>query len=168
MSRLQGKLTQTRTEITQNNPTLLVDLSDLCSQVVGRQCPQTANYRVVGLKASIRNVDDSADNDRGAVFQGVVGWKTPTSHQIDAIQAHRAALREASADDIDSGLGILSTTKNYSGFRFGLNGANQVRYQSNLDDITGYATASEALGGTNQSMANMVDMFRIWEAKRTS
>lgn len=144
------------------NQNIIVDLSDLCSQIVGRQCPMTANYRVTGMKVSLRNVDDTLDNDDGAVFQGVVGWRRPTSHLIDAVQAHRATLREATADGIDHQLGLMHNADSYSGFRFGLlnsaSATNQIRFATQIDEIDGY----QALSLSGSQYANLVDMLDIW------
>ena len=85
-----------------SNNNIIVDLSDMCSQIVGRQCPMTANYRVTGIHMSMRNVDDANDNNTSTVLQGVVAWRKPTSHLIDAVQAHRTALKAASMDGIDT------------------------------------------------------------------
>ena len=139
-------------------PTAIIDISDLMSQVVGRQCPMTANYRVKGISVSLRNVDDSDDNDRGAVFQGLIGYRHPTQHIIDGLQMAREVSKKSKSDNIGTDGYLLSTDKSYSGFRFNLATNNEVRFATNMSDVQGWAQSA----ASGLSYANMNDCLDLW------
>lgn len=109
---------------------ILVDLSYMLSEKLGRQMPMTATYRVKGIQIGLRNVDDTDDNDRGAFFAGTMFWHSPTKHKIDALQAARFVERHNELDQVDGdSIFFGSTAQNdYSGFRFNWNEDNQIAH----------------------------------------
>ena len=97
------------------------DLSHGLSYHLGKQLPQTAVYRLKGIKVAIRPQDDDVDNADGSIlFGGDLKWMMPNKHNIDAIQAARKVeqLSESTQVDTDSDVFGLGGA-DYNGFRFG-------------------------------------------------
>lgn len=99
----------------------ICDLSRAMSELTGRQCPQSATYRILGMNVSLINVDDVDDNDEAAnFFGGDFLWFSPNSHRIDAVQAWRQLHRNVNKTEYDANSLFPTTSNEYTGFRFGL------------------------------------------------
>jgi len=159
-----GNLIMDRDGYIDNAPTAIIDLSDLMSQIVGRQCPQTANYRVKSIGLSLRNVDDTIDNEKGAVFQGFIGYRSPTSHLVDAVQMARKAVTAASSGEITAASTYLSVAQSYTGFRFNHGSEWEVRFPTDMGGISGWAAAVPS----GQSQATLGDILYLYNQHKFS
>lgn len=115
----------------------VVDISRLLSEQLGKQMSMTATYRVKGIHLSLRNVDNSNDNNYGLAAGGTVEWYSPTKHRIDAIQYAREYMRDLNAglrSDEASPFAPYADQKAYKGLRFNWDGPGQVR--ADLEDET--------------------------------
>jgi len=134
----------------------LIDLSHMLSLTLGKQMPMDAVYRVTGLKIGLQNVDDADDNDRGAVFNGYVYWHGATKHKVDAIQVMRLLENNSEEDQIDSDSLFLSGAKQYRGIRYGWDDDNQVFYQTDAMDVSGWGSAT---GKTDWNLSSLFDIY---------
>jgi hypothetical protein len=66
-----------------------VDLTKLLSELTCKQLSQMATYRVTQMGISLRNVDNTNDNDYGIAVGGRVRWYSPTNKRVDALQHAR-------------------------------------------------------------------------------
>lgn len=121
---------------------LVVDLSSMASQLTGRQQSMLANYRVSDIQISMRNVDNTDDNNRAHFYQGEIQWLSPNSHLINVVQAFRAIRSEIarlSISDANHGgassifekyfpASSFSPAKPYQGFRFGWHRGDDVAF----------------------------------------
>ena len=105
---------------------ILVDLSQMLSQRLGKQMSQMASYRVNYIGIQLVNVNDGNDNDGAAEFSGRVHWFEPSKHRIDAMQLARQVEKRNEEADIDSNSWILSLAKRYIGMRFNWDADNQI------------------------------------------
>lgn len=115
-------------EIGSTRRQIICDLSELLGYRLGKQIPQTANFRVNYLKISLRNVNDGNDNDGPNYFAGDWEWYTPTKHRVDAVQAWRQLEKRLEEDDADDEGLFVSTEDRYKGFRFGFSSATDVTH----------------------------------------
>lgn len=114
-------------------PYAVLDLSALASSLLGRQVPQSAQYRLRGVTVGFRNHDDTIvthENHAETAFQGVVKWYTPTEHALKALSLARQIEREQEGDEVDGDSFLLSTDKDYGAVRFGWSGDDDVEYQT--------------------------------------
>lgn len=102
----------------------IVDLSHGLSRLLGRQMPMMATYEVSEVVVALENVDDIDDNDEGSAFYGYLDYYEPTQHRIDALQLGRAVEKHYEGSEVDADSFLLSTQKDYSGFRFSYGDAN--------------------------------------------
>lgn len=123
----------------------LIDLSDLASQVLGKQVSQLANYTIRKMHVALRNVDDADDNDDSTYFKGTLRWHYPTAHKMEALKLARAADKFDEGDEMDADGFWLRSTDTYRGMRFGWHNsgssaweADQVRHQT----IEGFSSMS--------------------------
>jgi len=141
---------------------VLVDLSNLLSQKLGKQMPMCATYRVKGIQVGLRNVDDFDDNDRGAYFGGTMFYHSPTAHKIDAVQAARYVeyMTELGQADGDSTFFADADQVGYSGFRFNWNADAQVSYGTGeaigniAGNVRGEWNLQDTLVGYNMGMGS--------------
>jgi len=147
----------------------LIDLSDLSSQILGKQVSQLASYTIKNIHVSLRNVDDAYDNDDSNYFKGTIRWHYPTQHKLNALKLARDADKFAEGGEIDVDSFFLRTEDRYTGMRLGWHNSGtsdweneQVRFQSaegfsampgtqwNLDSVfTLYNTMHDNSGKTN-------------------
>lgn len=122
----------------------LVDLSDVASQLLGQQVPQSARFTVKRIWMMLRNVDDIDDNDESQWFSGTLRWYYPTQHRLEALALAREAEKFSEGDEMDGDGFFLSDDNDYSALRFGWMSndgtgvVDQVRHQS-AEDFTGMA-----------------------------
>ena len=140
-----------------NGPRILVDLSQMGSQNLGRQLPMTANYRVTGITIGIQNCDDVDDNDRGAFFNGYIHYYSPTMHRMDAMQTARRLEDLSEQIDMDAGSSLWPTQQRaYRGFRFGWNRDDDIVAQTNAGNVPDWAAQT---GLTNWSMSTILYLY---------
>ena len=119
----------------------LVDLSDVASQMLGQQVPQSARFTVKRMWMMLRNVDDIDDNDESQWFSGTVRWWYPTQHRLEALRLARQAEKFSEGDEMDADGFFLSSDNDYSALRLGwfensgTGVVDQIRYQS-AEDFT--------------------------------
>ena len=94
---------------------IVIDLSEALGYRLGKQIPQTANFRVNYLSISLRNVDDGSDNDGPQYFAGDFEWYTPTKHRVDAVQAWRQLEKRLEEMTLTPRL-VVSTVDRYKDF----------------------------------------------------
>lgn len=117
----------------------LIDLSDVASQLLGQQVPQSARYNVKRIWMMLRNVDDIVDNDEGNWFSGSLRWWYPTQHRLEALRLAREAEKFSEGDEMDGDGFFLSSDNDYGALRLGWMAndgtgvVDQVRHQSNED-----------------------------------
>lgn len=132
----------------------VIDLTHILSRALGKQLSQMATYRVNFLSVSLRNVDDTLDNDSAGYFGGNLRWVTPSKHRIDALQLARQYRRETGLAEISSDpFATISTDKKYKGFRFNWDDDGQI------DGATTDGTA--ALAGTYFDMASILEAYNL-------
>jgi hypothetical protein len=134
--------------------TWVVDISRILSEQLGKQMSMTSTYRVKGLHVSLRNVDNTNDNNYGITCGGRVQWYTPTKHRIDAIQYAREYMRDLNAglrSDDGSPFAPYADQKSYRGLRFNWDADGQVR--ADLEDET------SVLPGDNWSLYNILHYY---------
>ena len=144
----------------------VADLSRAMSALTGRQCPQTATYRILGMKVSLIQVDDGFDNDEAAnYFGGDFIMFPPSSHRIDAVQAWRQLHRNVNKTEYDANSLFPASSNEYTGFRFGMFDQAEVADHTALY----YETGNDAglPGGAIQTVvdvnSNLNTMFRRYE-----
>lgn len=111
-----------------SEPKFMIDLSKMMSEMLGKQCPQMATYRLEYLTIQLQNVDDTNDNNTGAVFGGYCDYLEPTARRIDALQLARKVEKATEEADIDSNSHFLRTDNDYTGFRFNLTSDDQIHH----------------------------------------
>ena len=132
----------------------VVDISHLLSEQLGKQMPMMATYRVKGMHLSLRNVNDTVDNDAALAIGGIVNWYSPTKHRIDALQHARTYKRMTvdSATPAASPFGFWSDDKKYTGLRF--------NWSADTDAIAGaIADDTSLLTGTYFSLTQIFDHY---------
>lgn len=132
----------------------VVDISHLLSRQLGKQMPMTATYRVKGIHLSLRNVNNTNDNDYALAIGGTASWYSPTKHRVDAIQYAREYLRtmnSALRNDDDSPFAPWANVKTYKGLRFNFRADGEV--DSANDDQT------TVLGGTQWSLYEILNHY---------
>ena len=65
-----------------DNHDWIIDISTLLSEQLGKQMPMMATYRVKGIQMSLRNVNNTNDNNYALAYGGSVEWYVPTMHRI--------------------------------------------------------------------------------------
>jgi len=134
----------------------VIDLSHLLAEQLGRQMSMMATYRVKGIHLSLRNVDDTLDNNQALAIGGRIDWYSPTKHRIDALQAARKYLRSANWDSSEESSGHpfapWADDKMYKGLRFNWT-ADGDSVESANDDHTA------VLAGTEFSMHEILDHY---------
>lgn len=132
--------------------TIIVDLSHMLSQTLGKQMPQAATYRLNYISIGLVNVNDGDDNDSGAFFAGTVDFYSPTMHRIKALKAGRELEKRLESTQVDADSVFFRTEKDYRGYRFNFE----------FDDDVEHATA-ETLGAPfTQTEWNMKDIFQAY------
>ena len=132
----------------------VVDLPHLLSKSLGKQIGQMATFRIKGMGISLRNVDNTNDNDYGLAVGGRVRFFQPTKHRIDALQYAREYKR-------DSGSALAGTTsdafapwqneKHYKGMRFNWQDDGEIEGQM--------ADRTTALSGTNFDLTSLFTAY---------
>lgn len=131
---------------------IVVDLSEALGYRLGKQIPQTANFRVNYIRIGLRNVDDSNDNNGTTYFAGTTEWYSPSKHRIDAVQAWRQLEKRLEEDDADSEGLFVSTEERYKGFRYGWTADTDISYPT---------------GGSPTALPNgyaLVDMVSVYNS----
>lgn len=117
-----------------------IDLSHLLSRKLGRQMSMMANYRVKGMRMSLRNVNNAIDNDAALQFGGLVRWYTPTAHRVDALQYAREYKRDiaraGSLTDSGDPFAPWDNENHYRGFRFNWNADSQLDVAATTDETS--------------------------------
>lgn len=120
----------------------LIDLSQVASELLGKQCGQMSHYSIKRLWVSMRNNDDGTDNDESTYFAGTFRWWHPTDHRKEAMRLARSVEKATEMHEIDLDSYFLSTDDDYSGLRFGWGstaqyGNDQVNHPTN-ESVTGH------------------------------
>lgn len=131
-----------------------VDISHLLSEQLGKQMPMMATYRVKGVHLSLRNVNDTVDNDASLAIGGTINWYSPTKHRIDALQYTRKFMQDkfGGINNVDSPFGAWANDKKYRGLRFNWNADNDGVNGAILDEST-------VLAGTEYSLYEIFDHY---------
>lgn len=136
----------------------LVDLSDLASQILGQQVPQSAKYKVHRIWMGLKNVDDVDDNDESTWFGGTIRWYPPTKHRLNALALARQVEKFDEGNQADADGFFLRDSNQYNALRFGWEsnaeggfGTDQVRY--------GTSEGITEVGGTEWALT---EVFRIY------
>lgn len=139
----------------------LIDLSHALSVTLGRQLPQMAIYRVGFIEIGLRNKDDLNDNEGAGFFGGTIKYHAPTSHKIDALQLARKIERIAESDEVDADSFLLSTDRDYTGFRVDFDSGNAVSYTTpcNVTGISGDWDMEEILALYGQMSTHVASDF---------
>lgn len=124
----------------------LVDIPMILSKQLGKQMSSMATYRVKGIHLSLRNVNNTVDNDASLQMGGVVRWYSPTKHRIDALQHARDYKRQIGAvlakdADATDPFSFFTDDKHYKGMRFNWNADAQLD-ENQMPDNTGILTGS--------------------------
>ena len=101
-------------------PTAVVDLSSAASIALGRQVSQSAKFRLRSVTIGYRAHDDTTvtfENESDAAFQGVLKWFADTDHFRKACSLARQVEQANESLDVDLDSFLLSTDKDFSGFR---------------------------------------------------
>lgn len=104
--------------VMQPPPNYLVDLSKLASNALGKQASMMSEYKIHSVTIGIRPVDDVTDNTEGAVFAGNHLMVLATEHGKTALQLARRTEKQLEMTQFDGDSFLLSTDKDYSGFRY--------------------------------------------------
>ena len=139
-----------------DNHQWIIDLSQLMSEQLGKQLSMMATYRGKGVHFSLRNVNNTVDNDASLAYGGTIGWYSPTKHRIDALQHARDFKRKAgmalNADNDNDPFAPWGNDRKYRGLRF--------NWSSDTDSVSG-ATHDDTtmLAGTEFSMYEIFDHY---------
>ena len=137
-----------------DNHNWIVDISHLLSEQLGKQMPMMATYRVKGLHLSLRNVNNTADNDSALLYGGTVNWYSPTKHRIDALQHARTYKRQhlSIPSELHDPFSQWSDDKKYKGLRF--------NWAADTDSVSGALTDdTTVLAGTEFSLKEIFDHY---------
>lgn len=108
----------------------IADLSQIASSVLGRQVSMMRPVILHGVSIGIRPVDDVTDNDESAFFGGRLFFYPATDHRLEALGLARRVENLIESQEVDTDSFLLSTEVDYSGFRYGWDLDNQVKYQT--------------------------------------
>ena len=139
-----------------DNHQWIIDISHLMSEQLGKQLSMMATYRVKGIHFSLRNVNNTVDNDASLAYGGTIGWYSPTKHRIDALQHARDFKRKAgmalNADNDNDPFAPWPNDRKYRGLRF--------NWSSDTDSVSA-ATDDDTtmLAGTEFSMYEIFDHY---------
>jgi len=125
----------------------VLDIPRLLSRKLGKQMSQMATYRVKGMHLSLRNVNNSIDNDAALQIGGNVIWMSPTKHRIDALQFARKYKQQTGILSPSDGGDPYSTWNNgkeYMGIRYNWDADGQISGQT-TDETTVLAGSYFAL-----------------------
>lgn len=139
---------------TSTNYNWIVDISHLLSEQLGKQMSMMATYRVKGLHLSLRNVNDTVDNDSSLAIGGTVNWYSPTKHRIDALQYTRKYMAEkiAMSNQTASPFAFMPDDKKYKGLRF--------NWSDDTDSVAGaILDESTVLAGSEYSLKELFDHY---------
>jgi hypothetical protein len=134
-----------------------IDLPLLLSKQLGRQLDQCATFRVKGLHLSLRNVNNTIDNDAALQIGGIVRWYSPTKNRVDALQharQYKRNLRFALEGGSGDPMYPWQNEKHYQGLRFNWNADDQLDTSATSDDTT-------VLAGTYFSMYEIFDHYNM-------
>lgn len=118
------------------NPTdrhYIVDLPHLLSKSLGKQIGQMATFRLKGLGMSLRNVDNTNDNNYGLAVGGKVAFYQPTKHRIDALQYTRDYKRASTGALVSSSSDPFApwqSEKHYRGLRLNFRADGEIEGQT--------------------------------------
>lgn len=106
------------------------DLTEIASQVLGRQVSCLSPVTLHGIRIGIRPVDDIVDNDESAFFAGEFRFQHYTPHVQKALSLASRMEKEIESHEVDGDSFLLSTDTDYSGLRFGISESGEIRYQT--------------------------------------
>jgi len=135
-------------------PYAIVDLSAAASAMMGRQMSQAADYKLRGVTIAYRPTDDNiltAENESETMFGGMLRFWPNTDHFKEAMALARRVESHGETGVIDADSLLLSTEKDYSGFRVGF---------STNDDVK-FATA-EGLSGLSAGVWTISEIQAIY------
>lgn len=138
-----------------NPASVRIDLSQALSQRLGRQMSMMSTYKVNYIRIELLNVDNTNDNDSGALFAGKLHYWAPTAHRISAMQLARQIENADGADEPGDMFGPLDNTITYKGMRFNWDSDNQVQYAT--------GESFSALAGSEWDLA---ELFNAYESSR--
>lgn len=116
-------------------PRFMIDLSEVASLILGRQCPLMGEVKLHSLRFGIRHVNNLFDNDDSAAFAGTVNWYPPTEHNQEALKLAREVEKARETYQVDADSVLLSPDTDYSGFRYGLTDSSQVVFNTQSDIV---------------------------------
>ena len=135
----------------------VVDITGLLSEQLGKQMSMMSTYRVKGIQMSLRNVDDSNDNNYGLAIGGRVRWYSPTQHRINALQHARDYKRNLMgtlASDSNDPFAAWADDKKYTGLRF--------NWTEDADAVHGaIPDDTSILAGTQFSMKEIFEHYNF-------
>jgi len=154
---------------TQDNK-LLVDISQALSIRLGRQLSMMSTYKVNYIRIEMFNFDDANDNDSGLQLNGKIHHWGPSKHRIDALQLGRFIEKQVETNNIDTDSYLLSTEKDYVGFRFNWDADDQVAHST----VEGFANLAgsewdmeELFNVYNQMVGPATEANALWSEGRT-
>lgn len=130
-----SKINQDNDGVMAPAPGFMIDLSEVASLILGRQCPLMGEVKLHSLRFGIRHVDDTVDNAESAAFAGTVNWYPPTEHNQEALKLAREVEKARETYQVDADSVLLSNDTDYSGFRYGLTDSSQVTHNTQSDII---------------------------------
>lgn len=136
----------------------LVDLSDLASQILGQQVPQSAKYTVRRMWMGLKNVNDATDNDESTYFGGTVRWYPPTKHRLAALALARQAEKFEEGSQVDGDGFFFQTSENYNAVRFGWEANDAAGF---IPDQVRYGT-SEGITGMDGTEWALNEVFSVY------
>ncbi len=137
---------------------ILVDLSQMLSQRLGKQLSMMSTYTVEYISIHLVNVDDGVDNTDAAEFGGRIHWWSPSKHRIDAMQLARQIEGNTEKADIDANSWLISTVPSYRGMRFEWDADGQI------NSATGEPFG--ALGGSKWDLAELFSTYADMQVDR--
>lgn len=108
----------------------MLDLSEIASRKLGIQAPMMAAYKVRSVRIGIRHVDDITDNNESTAFAGYLYHYPLTDHLKKGLQLARQVEKHDEDARVDNDSLLLSMERDYVGFRYGWDAANDVEYQT--------------------------------------
>ena len=132
----------------------VIDLSQIASRKLGKQCSMMQEYKVRSVRIGIRHENDTDDNDDNDAFAGYLYMYPPTDHLKNGLQLAREVEKVDEADEIDNDSFLLSTQRDYVGFRYGWGRNHTVEYQTTASQAMQIDWTLEEIGEVYSTMAD--------------
>lgn len=130
-----------------------IDLSQALSQRLGRQMSMMSTYKVNYIRIELLNVDNTNDNDAGALFQGKLHYWSPSKHRINAMQLARQVEQKQGEGNVGDLFGPLDNTVTYKGMRFNWDSDSQTQFAT--------TESFSVLSGSEWDLAELFNTYEM-------